>query len=212
MNTTNAIHTRRNFRSMSKGALNQTTSSVSTHLFGNEAFPAPPVDKPTLDEAASAWRAALVAQVNGGKEATAEAHRLRAVLEEHLTTLAKYVDLVAGNDLAMLLSSGYEAAQTSRSRVPLQRPQIIRTKNGMSGQTILTVTAQRNVRCYEVSSAPVDENGNIGPFSPPTTWTSSRAIEANGLVPGRLYCHQVRAVGGSTGHSDWSDAVTHRAN
>jgi hypothetical protein len=30
-----------------------------------------------------------------------------------------------------------------------------------------------------------------------------------GLIPGSIYSMQVRAVGGSTGYSDWSDPVSH---
>jgi len=30
------------------------------------------------------------------------------------------------------------------------------------------------------------------------------------LIPGGNYQFQVRAVGGSTGYSDWSDPVSHR--
>ncbi|MGH7976559.1 MAG: fibronectin type III domain-containing protein [Limisphaerales bacterium] len=31
------------------------------------------------------------------------------------------------------------------------------------------------------------------------------------LTPGAMYSVQVRAVGGSTGYSDWSDPVSHMA-
>lgn len=31
----------------------------------------------------------------------------------------------------------------------------------------------------------------------------------NGLTPGTQYQVQVRAIGGSTGYSDWSDSVSH---
>ena len=33
----------------------------------------------------------------------------------------------------------------------------------------------------------------------------------NGLTPGVVYTFQVRAVGGSTGYSEWSDPVSHMA-
>jgi chitodextrinase len=40
-------------------------------------------------------------------------------------------------------------------------------------------------------------------------YTQARRIEIDGLTPGTVYTMQVRAVGGSVGYSDWSDAVTH---
>ena len=34
-------------------------------------------------------------------------------------------------------------------------------------------------------------------------------MPVNGLTPGTNYTFQVRAIGGSTGYSDWSDPVSH---
>ncbi|HZQ47067.1 MAG TPA: fibronectin type III domain-containing protein [Verrucomicrobiae bacterium] len=36
-------------------------------------------------------------------------------------------------------------------------------------------------------------------------------FQLTGLTPGQLYQIRVRAVGGSTGYGDWSDAVSHRS-
>jgi hypothetical protein len=38
---------------------------------------------------------------------------------------------------------------------------------------------------------------------------SSRALPVGGLTPGSNYQFQVRAVGGSTSYSDWSNPVSH---
>ena len=40
-------------------------------------------------------------------------------------------------------------------------------------------------------------------------YTDSRMIAINGLSAGTLYKFEVRAIGGSTGYSDWSDSVEH---
>ncbi|MEP6821843.1 MAG: fibronectin type III domain-containing protein [Chthoniobacterales bacterium] len=39
--------------------------------------------------------------------------------------------------------------------------------------------------------------------------SSTREMVVSGLTPGQMYNFQVRAMGGSTGQSDWSDAVSH---
>ena len=39
--------------------------------------------------------------------------------------------------------------------------------------------------------------------------TNSRAVPINGLTPGTTYVVEIRAIGGSTGYSDWSNAVAH---
>ena len=50
---------------------------------------------------------------------------------------------------------------------------------------------------------------------PPGGWvpggisTKSRSIVMSGLTPGQVYSVQVRAIGGSTGYSDWSDPSSH---
>ncbi|WP_411827789.1 hypothetical protein [Luteolibacter sp. AS25] len=41
--------------------------------------------------------------------------------------------------------------------------------------------------------------------------SSSRNIPANNLVSGRIYVYQIRSLGGTTGKSDWSESVSHRA-
>ena len=40
-------------------------------------------------------------------------------------------------------------------------------------------------------------------------FTGSRSMTVAGLVPGTMYVFQARAVGGSSGHTDWSNPVSH---
>jgi hypothetical protein len=40
-------------------------------------------------------------------------------------------------------------------------------------------------------------------------FTQSRRILLESLTPGTTYTVQARAIGGSTGSSDWSDPVSH---
>ena len=42
-------------------------------------------------------------------------------------------------------------------------------------------------------------------------FTYSRPILIENLTPGTTYTMQARAIGGSTGYSDWSDPVSHMA-
>lgn len=42
-------------------------------------------------------------------------------------------------------------------------------------------------------------------------FTKARGMLLEGLLPGQMYEIQVRAVGGSTGYSDWSDPIMHMA-
>lgn len=42
-------------------------------------------------------------------------------------------------------------------------------------------------------------------------FTQARRIVLTGLTPGVTYAVRVRAIGGSTGFSDWSDPISHMA-
>ena len=48
-----------------------------------------------------------------------------------------------------------------------------------------------------------------GPWQAGGLFTGSRGMLLSGLTPGTTYCVHVRAVGGSTNYSDWSDPVSH---
>ena len=110
--------------------------------------------------------------------------------------------------MATLLSSGFEAVSTNRSQTPLPPPSIRSLDNGNSGQLLVKVTPIANSRAYEVRYAAVS-GGTPGPWQSGGLFTNSRAMSINGLTPGTIYQMQVRAIGGSTGYSDWSDPVSH---
>jgi hypothetical protein len=53
-----------------------------------------------------------------------------------------------------------------------------------------------------------DINNNIGAWQPAGLFTSTKSITIKDLIPGTTYVFQVRAVGGTTGYSDWSHPVS----
>jgi hypothetical protein len=57
--------------------------------------------------------------------------------------------------------------------------------------------------------AALGAGGAPGPWQGGGLFTNSRSMPLNGLTPGTNYTIQVRAVGGATGYSDWSDPVSH---
>ena len=122
----------------------------------------------------------------------------------HLAAVAS--GSVGASEGATLLASGFDAVSTSRA---LTAPSITDILNGNSGQLLPRITAVANARCYEVRYAAIGPNGAPGPWQNGGLFTSSRAINIGGLTPGTSYSFQVRAVGGSTGYSDWSDPVSH---
>jgi len=61
---------------------------------------------------------------------------------------------------------------------------------------------------YEVRSAAVGADNAPGSWQSDGLFTNSRSMTVAGLVPGTTYSFQVRAVGGSTRYSDWSNPVS----
>ena len=119
--------------------IEETTGSILNNLYGNAAFPTPPVTQPILQTGIDDFTAAIAAQAQGGTAATAEKNNKRDALIALLRQLAGYVQENCGNNLATLLSSGFDAVSTNRASVPLAAPAIRSILNGNSGQLLATV-------------------------------------------------------------------------
>ena len=181
--------------------------AVINGLTGNPAFPNPTVDLKVVQAAADALAAALVAQAQGGTAATAEKNNKKEALIVLLRKLKHYVEDNCGNDAAVLLTSGFQPAIINRARAPLGNPSILSVDRGNTGELVLKVTPIPRARSYEVRSALVGAGNAPGPWQSAGIYTNSRAMTIAGLLPGTTYAFQTRAVGGSTGYSDWSNPV-----
>ncbi|WP_193214689.1 fibronectin type III domain-containing protein [Luteolibacter marinus] len=191
------------FASGTDGQLKDRAHGVILNMTGNASFPAPTVPLADLQTALGDFIAAMAATVQGGTAATATKRNLRAELVELLKAQAYYVQVASANDLAVLLSSGFEAISNNRTRAPLAAPEIRKLVTGQTGELMVTVNPIRNARGYKVEFAGTD-GGSIGPWSDGGFHGGSRKMILTGLTPGKVYVVRVRALGGSTGASDWS--------
>lgn len=158
----------------------------------------------TLQATVDDLNAALAAQLNEGPAATAKQPALIGLLRR----LRPYVEENCGNDLSVLLSSGFQAAVTTRVRSPLENPSILNVRFGNSTELVLKVTPIAHAKCYEVRSAAVGADNTPGPWQTAGMFTNSRSMTIDGLTRGTTYMFQVRAIGGSTRYSDWSNPVS----
>ena len=202
------------FTTASDASTLETGQAVHDHLYTDPLWavppnPAIPVTAAALDTAVQAFSSAMAAASLGGPADTADKNNKREALIVLLRQLAGYVQENHGNDLAKLLASWFEAVSTNRASVPLEQPTIKDILNGMSGQLIVRVGRVANARAYELRHALIGPGGAPGPWQTTLLFTSSRSMPVGGLTPGGNYLFQVRAVGGSTGYSDWSDPVSH---
>ncbi len=207
-------HVSLGFAQLPDSDLDEFTGAVVAGLTGNTAFPTPAVSIADLTAvsiadltaAQTAFEDAMTAMSQGGTQATADKNAKRDALVALLRTEAQYVQLNGKNDLPTLLSSGFQVNSTNTAQSPLDTPSIVQITNEMSTQLVVRVQGVDNARAYEAQV----KNGTGG-FLPAGTFTQSRRMILTGLTPGQNYTVQVRAVGGSTGYSDWSDPVSHMA-
>jgi fibronectin type III domain protein len=198
-------HVSLNFAQLPDSDLDEFTGAVIAGLTGNAAFPTPAVSIADLTAAQTAFEDAMTAMSQGGTQATAAKNNARQTLVGLLRQEATYVQLAGKNDLPTLLSSGFQVNDTNTAQSPLDKPSIIGLDNGMTTQLIARVQGVDNARSYEAQV----KNG--GGWTPAGVFTQTRRMVLTGLTPGQIYSVQVRAVGGSTGYSDWSDPISHMA-
>jgi hypothetical protein len=193
------------FAELPDDSLDDFTGAIIAGVTGNAAFPTPPVAVAQLTTLKTAFESALAARGHG-PVATAAKNNAREALIDALRKDANYVENQSNNDLAVLLSSGYEAASTNRAQAPLEKVQIIAVDHSQSGQLKLRIVPVDNAKGFDGRI----KNGTAD-YGPPESFASSRAIVFKNLTPGTTYTMQVRAVGGSTGTGDWSDPISHMA-
>ena len=197
------------FKKLNESQLVATASSVIKGMTNNPAFATPPVDLAAVQTVIDELNAAIAAQVDGGPSSTVTKNQKRDALTGLLRKLAHHVQAHCNDDLRVLLSSGFQAAATRGSRSPLDKPSILAVHNGHTNQLVVRLAKVSRAKSYELRTAPLTGGSNVGPWQPGGVFTNSRSMTIPGLTSGLSYAVQARAVGGSTGFSDWSDSVTH---
>ncbi len=194
------------FARLADAKLNTTAESIIASMTGNAGFTTPIVSMAALGAACSSFVNALVEAQDGGKRSVATKNVAREVLVNLIRQEAAYVQSIAGEDLPLLLSSGFEAVNNNRAQIKLPKPVIDRVDNPMSTQLGVRVQPVPTAAAYEIRVR-YGANG----WEAAGIFTQARSIIVANRTPGTVYDVQARAVGGSTGYSDWSDPVSHMA-
>src|SRR5207245_11806623 len=110
-------------------------------------FPKPPVELATYQAAINAYESAIPAALDGSKTAIAQKNRLRDAAIRMYIQLAHYVEANCNDDVATFLSSGFQAAPTTKTPPqPLDQPTIVSVVQG-------AVTGQLKIRIGSVAKA-----------------------------------------------------------
>ncbi len=198
-------------------AVTERADAVLAGLYVSDLWnplPAPlafPVTQAALQTARDNFSDGMAAADMGGPADTADKNNKRDVLVALLRKLAAFVNDNHGNDMAKLLASGFEAVSTNHAQSPLVKPVIRDIIHGNTGQSILRVSPVPNAQNYEPQCALIGPGGTPGPWVSAGLFSNSQALPVSPLIPGAEYLFRVRAMGGSTGSSDWSDTRSHRA-
>jgi hypothetical protein len=179
--------------------------AVITCLTGNPAFTTLAALLADLTTALTAFETAVAAMAQTSSSLlTAQRDEARVTLLDTARKTGAAVQSIALNSLSTLLSSGFTNVISPSGQTQLDTPTILSVTNYGTTQVLMRLTPITNAKSYE-SRLSLD-NG--------VTWTSggistqARSIILGSLTPGKTYMIQSRAIGGSTGQSDWSTPVT----
>ena len=142
----------------------------------------------------------LAATITGGSVETAAKNTAFNTLANALNANANVVEIGAGLNLEKLLATGYLPASNNRSQSPLDDTAIVGLWNNGTGKVLLQLLRVLNARAYQVQTS-MDGGKTWVEACVPSTLPTRIAL--TGLLAGTTYAVQARAIGGSTGASDW---------
>jgi hypothetical protein len=179
--------------------------SVLTKMTGNAEFPNPTPSLASVQTSATAFQNALAEAKDGGPAKTAAKNAAREVLVDKLRSLALYVQQECAGDLAVLLSSGFEATKAPTPAGVLPAPQqVTLTQGTLSGSLDLRGRPVPNAGAYEGQKTTTIDNPNSWE---PVDQTTAARMTVEGLTPGKTYWGRLRAIG-SAGPGAWSEPVS----
>jgi hypothetical protein len=201
----NSLRVSHRYTRLPGSSFNFFASSVVVGMTDNPAFPNPIVPLDLLSALQMDFEQKNLVSKLGGGVAMALKNEARAALTDALRRQGAYVQGVAQN-LSTLLSSGYVAASRNNAQTRLLKPWVRKILNNGPGQLLLRITPVANARSYHIQVQEGD-----GPWQEAGFSNQARRIMVANLTPGTLYNIRVRALGGSTGFSDWSLVTSARS-
>jgi hypothetical protein len=189
----------RNFYEYSANELVPFGINISTNLDATK-FPNLPVAPTVIKTLAEDLAAKQAATITGGSVEYAARDNAFDALTAALDSDADAVEMVVGMNLEMLLATGYLPASTNRTSSPLDDTAVLGLFNNGTTQALLRLQTVTNAKSYQVQTSA--DNGKT--WQEAVISTKAFRIVISNLVPGTTYLVRARAIGGSTGASNWT--------
>lgn len=190
-----------NFRPYSDAAFVQLVQAILLALATNPFFPTPSPSIAVITTALDDLQDALSKAATGGSSATAVKDQKRAALETLLKQLASYIQLVSGDDVAMMLSSAFPVSKLPSPVGPLPKPSFFEAEIAGKGKIRLTVNAIYGAKLYQFQ---YKQSGT-------TEWQeqtiSKTKLLLTGLESGKEYVFRVLPMGASE-IREYSDEIS----
>lgn len=178
--------------------------SILWAMTNNGSYPTPEPSLAAVKDALDQLEVLMIAAAHGDRVAIQQRNSARFRASQLLRQLASFVQMHCGNNLGVLLSSGFVPTKDNKKRIgPLPAPgNVHATYTGKTGEVMLRMKKIRGVRGgYTVEIA---ESAD-GPWVEYRSCSSSRIL-VQGLVPTEIYWLRVR-VTGTAGPGPWSRTV-----
>jgi len=151
------------FKRLTDAGLEIKTQLIIASVDGNAYFLNPTPAIAELLESLGTFSEALTAAGTGDRIRIAEKNKARLALESKLQELAAYVMMVAKNDKAILVSSGFDLRKETEPMPPVSAPTGFIVSGGNNpGEVEVKLTGAKNVKHYrhEYTTAPLTENSS----------------------------------------------------
>jgi hypothetical protein len=159
-----------------------------------------PVAPTVIKTLAADLSAKQAATITGGSVEYAARDNAFNALTAALDSDADAVEMVVGMNMEMLLATGYLPASTNHVSSPLDDTAIVGLFNNGTTQALLRLQTVTNAKSYQVQTSA--DNGKT--WQEAVISTKAFRIVISNLVPGTTYLVRARAIGGSTGASNWT--------
>jgi hypothetical protein len=196
------------FSKLSPNDLVNLARKVVNGLTGNAAFPNLPIDLTAFTTLINSLSDAIVAALDGGKNAKAVVKKQRKLVIQDMTLLAVAVQNNCNDDPQVFATSGFTAKSSVKTaNQPVAVPKFRSLDYGPnSGSLLISIKGVLGARSYFVRYA-VMTGVQPGPWTTLTIPNINKAYTLSNLTPTTTYGFQVQALG-PIGYSDWSATET----